>query len=71
MNWCKSVKLDDIYYCEVINRKIYLYTKGGVIEYYCKLEDIEKQLDYRFNDATVVILLIWTICRNTRTARLL
>lgn len=48
MNWCKSVKLDDIYFCEVINRKIYLHTKNGVIEYYCKIEDIEKQLDYRF-----------------------
>ena len=48
MNWCKSVKLDDIYYCEVINRKIYLHTKNGVIEYYCRIEDIEKQLDYRF-----------------------
>lgn len=48
MNWCKSVRLDDIYYCEVINRKIYLHTKKGVVEYYCKLEDIEKRLDYRF-----------------------
>lgn len=48
INWCKSVKLDDIYFCEVINRKIYLHTKNGVVEYYCKLEDIEKQLDYRF-----------------------
>lgn len=47
-NWCKSVKLDDIYYCEVINRKIYLHTQNGVIEYYCRLEDIEKQLDYHF-----------------------
>lgn len=37
MNWCKSVKLDDIYYCEVINRKTYLHTKNGVIEYYCLL----------------------------------
>lgn len=48
MNWCKSVKLDEIYYCEVMNRKIYLHTKTGVVEYYCKLKDIEKQLDYRF-----------------------
>ncbi len=48
MSWCKSVKLEDIYYCEVKNRKIYLHTKNGVIEYYCKLEELEKQLDYRF-----------------------
>ncbi len=48
MNWCKSIKLDDIYFCEVINRKIYLHTKNEVIEYYCKIEDVEKQLDDRF-----------------------
>lgn len=48
MNWTKSVKLGSIYYCEVINRKIYLHTKDGIIEYYSKLEDVEKQLDYRF-----------------------
>ncbi|WP_010501777.1 LytR/AlgR family response regulator transcription factor [Paenibacillus elgii] len=48
MNWCKSVKLDDVYFCEVINRKIYLHTKNGVIEYYSKLRDIEKELDFRF-----------------------
>lgn len=47
-NWCKAVKLEDIYYCEVMNRKIYLHTKNGVVEYYCKLEKVEKQLDYRF-----------------------
>lgn len=48
INWCKTVKLDDIYFCEVINRKIYLHTKNGVIEYYCKLGEIEKELDFRF-----------------------
>lgn len=48
MNWCKSVKISDIHYCEVINRKIYLHTQSGVIDYYCKIEDVEKQLDYRF-----------------------
>lgn len=48
INWCKAVKLDDIYFCEVINRKIYLHTKSGVIAYYSKLEDIEKKLDSRF-----------------------
>lgn len=47
-NWCKSVKLSSIYYCEVINRKLYLHTQSGVITYYSTLEDIEKQLDYRF-----------------------
>ena len=48
VNGCRYVDLDTIYYCEVINRKIYLYTQNGVIDYYCKIGDIEKQLDYRF-----------------------
>lgn len=47
-NWCRSVFLCDIFYCEVINRKLYLHTKGGIIEYYGKLKDAEKQLDERF-----------------------
>lgn len=48
MNWCKAVKLDDLYYCEVTNRTVHLHTKGGVITYYSKLGDIRKQLDCRF-----------------------
>ncbi len=44
----KSVRIDDIHYCEVINRKIYLHTESEVIDYYAKLDDVEKQLDYRF-----------------------
>lgn len=48
MNWCKTVKLDTIYYCEVINRKIYLHTSGGIIDYYSKIQELEKRLDERF-----------------------
>ncbi|MCI8660970.1 MAG: response regulator transcription factor [Lachnospiraceae bacterium] len=48
MNWCRSVFLCDIYYCEVINRKIYLHTKDGIVEYYGKLKEAEKQLDEHF-----------------------
>lgn len=48
MSWCKSVRLSSIYYCEVINRKIYLHTDKGVVDYYGKIEELEKQLDYRF-----------------------
>lgn len=47
-HWCKTVKMNEIYYCEVINRKIYLHTKEGVLEYYGKLKEIEQQLDARF-----------------------
>lgn len=48
MNWCKSVPFHTIYYCEIINRKIYLHTQNGIVEYYGKLKEVEKQLDYRF-----------------------
>lgn len=46
-NWYKSVKIHDIYYCEVINRKIYLHTKNGLIDYYGKIKDVEKQTEPR------------------------
>lgn len=47
-HWCKTVKMHEIYYCEVINRKIYLHTREGIMEYYGKLKEIEQQLDARF-----------------------
>ena len=43
MNWCRNVKLKDIYYCEVVNRKIYLHMKDGVLEYYGKIKEVEQQ----------------------------
>lgn len=43
MNWCRTVKLNEIYYCEVMNRKIFLHTKSGIIDYYGKIKDVEKQ----------------------------
>lgn len=46
--WARSIRSSDIYYCEVINRKIYLHTKNGVIEYYGKMTDLEKQLELPF-----------------------
>lgn len=44
MNWSRSVKIRDIFYCEVINRKIYIHTKNEVIVYYGKIKELEKQL---------------------------
>jgi len=36
-------------YCEVINRKVYLYLKdGAVIDYYEQIDTLEKKLDRRF-----------------------
>lgn len=43
MNWCRNVKLKDIRYCEVVNRKIYLHTKNGVLEYYGRMKEVERQ----------------------------
>ncbi|NBH15899.1 DNA-binding response regulator [Clostridiaceae bacterium] len=48
MNWCRSVRLCDILYCEVMNRKIYLHTQKDVVTFYGKLKDLEKQLDENF-----------------------
>ncbi|QHI72639.1 LytR/AlgR family response regulator transcription factor [Aminipila terrae] len=44
----KIIRLTDIFYCEVINRKIYIYTKQGVIDYYNKIDELEKQLKSYF-----------------------
>lgn len=38
-------ELDDILYCEVLNRKIFIHTSDGcVFDYYGKLGDLEKRL---------------------------
>lgn len=48
MNQYRSIALSSVFYCEVINRKLYLHTQEGIIDYYGKMEEIEKQLDNRF-----------------------
>ena len=45
---CKTVKLNQSYYCEVINRKIYLHLREEVIDYYGRLSGLEAQLGSRF-----------------------
>lgn len=46
---CRVISFDDIIYCEVMGRKTYLHTqKGETIDYYCKLEDLERTVDHRF-----------------------
>lgn len=43
------VPFSSIIYCEVLDRKIYLYQQNGeMIDYYDKLADVEKRLDSRF-----------------------
>lgn len=43
------IRFDDIMYCEVINRKVYLHLKDHtVFDYYDKIEALERKLDSRF-----------------------
>lgn len=44
----QNINISQIYYIEVINRKIYVHTQHDTIEYYSKLEQVQKQLDERF-----------------------
>lgn len=43
-----KVRLDDIIYAEVLNRKITLHTKNGDLEYYGKLSELEKTVGEDF-----------------------
>ena len=48
---CESsvISFDDIVFCEVINRKVYLHLKSSqVIDFYEKMENLEMRLDKRF-----------------------
>ncbi len=46
---CEVVPLSTLVYCEVLGRKIYLHKQDGtVIDYYDKLEDLERRVDGRF-----------------------
>lgn len=43
------ISFQDIICCEIIDRKVYLYLKSGeVIDYYDRIENLEKKLDGRF-----------------------
>ncbi len=46
---CEVVPLSEIVYCEVLGRKIYLRKQDGtVIDYYDRLESLERRVDGRF-----------------------
>ena len=46
---CVVVPLDQIVYCEVQGRKVYIHQSDGmIIDYYDKLEDLEQRMDGRF-----------------------
>lgn len=46
---CEAVPLSDIVYCEVLGRKVHIHKRDGtVIDYYDRLEDLERRVDRRF-----------------------
>lgn len=48
-NELSIIPFDSIIYCEVINRKVYLHLiNSTVVDYYDKMEALEKKLDGRF-----------------------
>jgi DNA-binding LytR/AlgR family response regulator len=47
-SWCKSIRFADILYCEAINRKIFVHTKQEIIDYYFRINELEKQLEPDF-----------------------
>ncbi|MCM1267269.1 MAG: LytTR family DNA-binding domain-containing protein [Bacteroidales bacterium] len=54
-----KVRLEDIFYAEVFNRKVILHTRNGDIEYYGKLSDLAEQAGadfYRTHRAYLVNL---------------
>ncbi len=42
-NWCRTIPFGEIYYCEVMNRKMFVHTKQGVVDYYGKMREAEAQ----------------------------
>ena len=48
-NESNIISFQDIVCCEIIDRKVYLYlVSGEVIDYYDRMENLEKKLDERF-----------------------
>lgn len=46
---CQVIPLSQIIYCEVQGRKIYIHQNNGkVVDYYNKLQDLERRVDGRF-----------------------
>lgn len=46
---CEVVLPSDVVYCEVLGRKIYIHKRDGtVIDYYDRMENLERRVDERF-----------------------
>lgn len=67
-NESSIVFFDDIIYCEVIDRKVYLHLKTStVVDYYEKIERLEEILDkrfYRCHRSYLINLKYLKSCRN-------
>lgn len=46
--WQNVVKVGEIYYCEVISRKVYLHLRHETLDYYSSLEELEAALPSQF-----------------------
>lgn len=46
--WQSVVRIAEIYYCEVISRKVYLHLRGETLDYYSSLEELEALLPASF-----------------------
>ena len=65
-NLCQAIPFTQIIYCEVLGRKVYIHQKDGmVMDYYDKLEDLEKRLDSRFSGATEATREPGVMCADT------
>ena len=69
---CEVVLLSDIVYCEVLGRKLYLHKHDGtVIDYYDKLEALERRVDGRFFKCHRSYLVNLDYVRGCRAGRVL
>ncbi|MDE6387750.1 MAG: LytTR family DNA-binding domain-containing protein [Lachnospiraceae bacterium] len=45
----RIISLEDIVYCEIIDRKVYLHLSSGeIVDFYDRIENLENKLDNRF-----------------------
>lgn len=48
-NTCAIVPFDDIVFCEVMDRKVYVHLSSSeILDYYDKIQNLELKLDRRF-----------------------
>ena len=69
---CEVVPLSDVVYCEVLGRKIYIHKQdGAVIDYYDRLENLERRMDGRFFKCHRSYLVNLAYVRGCRSGRVI